>query len=451
MAQLLRLINKGTSDLQGDTTAANITATKFVKRGYSNNHILLGGGESPVLRLTGLLNSEAYYNESNRTYDIETWFKRDDFIGIFVVFDSFGKTLTDVNNNILYRADLRHTVTLSGFFIGSDDPKRLFDLNYEDYMSIQPNVTAEVFIELSSEWCYSYGYIVVSFYNNAVPDNVEVEMQTRDKSDEYTWHSIPKYTNTHANIDSRHMYSIKNAKWVFYNDSHYFCKAIKIKITGKELHNTDPTYTALNQIRFYGTRMILAESPILSKYLDLDIPYLNIVSKSIRINGGSATQFLKADGSLDSQTYSLSTHKHYIGTTLVQSTPTSQSIEGISSLLCSSIKCSGEILCSSITETSDIRKKTNIKCLKLDYDTLLNNYNPVIYTLKDDKHCTTYIGLIAQEVEQYLPELVHTNVNGYKSIAYSKLGIVSLACVKELRKEIDSLKEKILMLEHKLE
>ena len=89
--------------------------------------------------------------------------------------------------------------------------------------------------------------------------------------------------------------------------------------------------------------------------------------------------------------------------------------------------------------------------MKLDYDTLLNNYNPVIYTLKDDKHCTTYIGLIAQEVEQYLPELVHTNANGYKSIAYSKLGIVSLACVKELRKEIDSLKEKILMLEHKLE
>ena len=116
MAQLLRLINKGTSDLQGDTTATNITATKFVKRGYSNDNILLGGGESPILRLTGLLNSTAYYNESNRTYDIETWFKRDDFIGIFDVFDSFGKTLTDVNNNILYRADLRHTVTLSGFF-----------------------------------------------------------------------------------------------------------------------------------------------------------------------------------------------------------------------------------------------------------------------------------------------------------------------------------------------
>ena len=44
MAQLLRLINKGTTDLQGDTTAANITATKFVKRGYSNDNILLGGG-----------------------------------------------------------------------------------------------------------------------------------------------------------------------------------------------------------------------------------------------------------------------------------------------------------------------------------------------------------------------------------------------------------------------
>ena len=85
-------------------------------------------------------------------------------------------------------------------------------------MAIQPNVTAEILIELSSEWCYSYGYIVVSFYNNAVPDNVEVEMQTLDHSDEYTWHSIPKYTNTHANIDSRYIYGTKNAKWVFNNN-----------------------------------------------------------------------------------------------------------------------------------------------------------------------------------------------------------------------------------------
>ena len=449
MAQLLRLINKGTSDLQGDTTAANITATKFVKRGYSNDNILLGGGESPIIRLTGLLDSTAYYNESNRTYDIETWFKRDDFIGIFDVFDSFGKTLTDVNNNILYRADLRHTVTLSGFFLGSDDPKRLFNLNYEDFMGIQPNVTAEILIELSSEWCYSYGYIVVSFYNNAVPDNVEVEMQTLDNSDEYTWHSIPKYTNTHANIDSRYIYGTKNAKWVFNNNSHYYCKAIKIKITGKELHNTDPTYTALNQILFYGTRMVLAESPILSKYLDLDIPYLNIVSKSIRINGGSATQFLKADGSLDSQTYSLSTHKHYIGTTLVQSTPTSQSIEGISSLLCSSIKCSGEILCSSITETSDIRKKTNIH--KLDYDTykLIDDISPCRFMYKDDTSESYRIGLIAQDVENIFPEVVHTDKDGFKSIEYSKLGVLAIDMIKRLKQEILKLDDRIKYLENK--
>ena len=44
MAQLLRLINKGTSDLQGDTTAANITATKYYKKNSSNSEVILGGG-----------------------------------------------------------------------------------------------------------------------------------------------------------------------------------------------------------------------------------------------------------------------------------------------------------------------------------------------------------------------------------------------------------------------
>lgn len=443
MAQLLRLINKGTSDLQGDTTAANITATKFVKRGYSNDNILLGGGESPVLRLTGLLNSAAYYNESNRTYDIETWFKRDEFIGIFDVFDSFGKTLTDVNNNILYRADLRHTVTLSGFFFGSDDPKRLFDLNYESTMGIQPNVTAEILIELSDVWTYSYGYIVVSFYNNAVPDNVEVEMQTIDNSDEYTWHSIPKYTNTHANIDSRYIYGTKNAKWVFNNNSHYYCKAIKIKITGKELHNTDPTHTALNQILFYGTRMVLAESPILSKYLDLDIPYLNITAKSCKIANASSSQFLKGDGSLDSTTYSTSTHTHYIGTTAVQKISATQNLSGIGALSCA------DITCTSITETSDIRKKTNIH--KLDYDTykLIDDISPCRFMYKDDTSESYRIGLIAQDVENIFPEVVHTDKDGFKSIEYSKLGVLAIDMIKRLKQEILKLDDRIKYLENK--
>jgi len=44
------------------------------------------------------------------------------------------------------------------------------------------------------------------------------------------------------------------------------------------------------------------------------------------------------------------------------------------------------------------------------------------------------IGLIAQEVEKVLPELVHTDGTGYKSIAYDKLVPVLIEAVKEQQK-----------------
>jgi hypothetical protein len=49
-------------------------------------------------------------------------------------------------------------------------------------------------------------------------------------------------------------------------------------------------------------------------------------------------------------------------------------------------------------------------------------------------------GLIAQDVEQVLPELVVTNVDGYKAIDYSKLPLLTIQAVKELKTENDVLK-----------
>lgn len=57
------------------------------------------------------------------------------------------------------------------------------------------------------------------------------------------------------------------------------------------------------------------------------------------------------------------------------------------------------------------------------------------------------IGLIAQEVETVLPELVHTDSDGYKSLSYDKLSAVLIEAVKELRKENDALLKRIESLE----
>jgi hypothetical protein len=105
-------------------------------------------------------------------------------------------------------------------------------------------------------------------------------------------------------------------------------------------------------------------------------------------------------------------------------------------------KIDGNILLGgNITSYSDIRIKDNIhkltSCLsKIDY---ISGYS---FTRKDlpDKD-KIYIGLIAQEVEEYFPDLVSETKN-IKSINYQSMVAVLLECVKELKREINELKIK---------
>ena len=53
------------------------------------------------------------------------------------------------------------------------------------------------------------------------------------------------------------------------------------------------------------------------------------------------------------------------------------------------------------------------------------------------------VGVIAQDVEKVLPELVTDRDNGYKGVDYAKLTGLLIEAIKEQQKEIDSLKEKL--------
>jgi hypothetical protein len=53
------------------------------------------------------------------------------------------------------------------------------------------------------------------------------------------------------------------------------------------------------------------------------------------------------------------------------------------------------------------------------------------------------IGIIAQEVEKVLPEIVSTRDNGYKAVKYEKLVVVLIEAIKELNDKIIKLEEKI--------
>jgi hypothetical protein len=91
--------------------------------------------------------------------------------------------------------------------------------------------------------------------------------------------------------------------------------------------------------------------------------------------------------------------------------------------------------------TSDERLKKNIEPLKTSLDKVMH-LQGVSYEWKADKNRGNgftkdrEIGLIAQNVEAIIPELVHTDSQGYKAVAYDKMIPVLIEAVKEQQKEI---------------
>ena len=70
------------------------------------------------------------------------------------------------------------------------------------------------------------------------------------------------------------------------------------------------------------------------------------------------------------------------------------------------------------------------------YSFVWNSEKQNIYNGKD-------YGVIAQEIEEILPELVQTRENGYKAVKYDKLVSLLIEGIKELSKEVEDLKKKI--------
>ena len=88
-----------------------------------------------------------------------------------------------------------------------------------------------------------------------------------------------------------------------------------------------------------------------------------------------------------------------------------------------------------VTAFSDARLKTGIR----NIDNALNMVGDMrgVYFIKDGE---AGIGVIAQEVEKVLPEVVKNNEE-YKSVAYGNIVGVLIEAIKELKEEVTSLKE----------
>ena len=99
------------------------------------------------------------------------------------------------------------------------------------------------------------------------------------------------------------------------------------------------------------------------------------------------------------------------------------------------------------TVFSDKRFKMNISPIKNSLD-LVMSLNGVTYDWKQSGNKD--IGFIAQEVEEILPFIVHTNEKtDYKSMDYSRITPILVEAIQEQQKMIDNLKKKINKLENK--
>jgi hypothetical protein len=102
------------------------------------------------------------------------------------------------------------------------------------------------------------------------------------------------------------------------------------------------------------------------------------------------------------------------------------------------------------SSSSDVRLKKNIIPVTnaLEY---IMSLNPVRFDMKNEEDSKTgnHFGFIAQEMEQYIPELVGTDNEGMKSIEYATLTSILTGAVKEQQNEIKDLKERLAVLEKK--
>ncbi len=110
--------------------------------------------------------------------------------------------------------------------------------------------------------------------------------------------------------------------------------------------------------------------------------------------------------------------------------------------------------------SSDARWKKNVTPIEYALETVLKlrgvKYDWNLEAYPDQGFTTDrQIGLIAQEVERIIPEVVHADPDGFKSLSYEKLSAILIEAIKELEKEknqqIEELKHELEALENRLE
>lgn len=148
--------------------------------------------------------------------------------------------------------------------------------------------------------------------------------------------------------------------------------------------------------------------------------------------------------------YAALAHNHdtaYVNVTgdTMTGTLTISTIDGNAGVSNDTLNVTGHIVATGdVTAYSDRRFKHNIETIANAVETV-EQLRGVTFE-KDNK---TSMGVIAQEVEEVLPEVVHTSEEGLKSVAYGNMVGLLLEAIKEQQQQINTLRKELDKLSNK--
>lgn len=94
-----------------------------------------------------------------------------------------------------------------------------------------------------------------------------------------------------------------------------------------------------------------------------------------------------------------------------------------------------------VSENSDIRLKTNIVDMPIDSLDAIRNIEIKKFDYLDGR--TNYYGIIAQQAQQYLPELINTDSEGYLMVDKSAMTYVNMHAIQQLDSKVDNKVEQL--------
>lgn len=100
----------------------------------------------------------------------------------------------------------------------------------------------------------------------------------------------------------------------------------------------------------------------------------------------------------------------------------------------------GQLNSTDFNSLSDLRKKKDVETITSAGD-IVNQLRGVYFKWKDTERPA--IGVIAQEVEKILPEIVATSDTGEKSVSYNSIIAVLIEAIKEQQQEINIIKKRL--------